>query len=73
MFAIETETKKQFPVVVVRKGNKLVGVVVNDLIGQQEIVMKPLGTYLEGIPAISGATILGDGRVALIVDSNDLF
>ncbi|KAB2860880.1 MAG: hypothetical protein F9K39_14570, partial [Exiguobacterium chiriqhucha] len=65
--------KTQFPVVVVRKGNKLVGVVVNDLIGQQEIVMKPLGTYLEGIPAISGATILGDGRVALIVDSNDLF
>ncbi|WP_215141592.1 chemotaxis protein CheA [Exiguobacterium qingdaonense] len=73
MFGIETETKSQFPVVVVRKGNKLVGVVVNDLIGQQEIVMKPLGTYLEGIPAISGATILGDGRVALIVDSNDLF
>ncbi|WP_114165563.1 chemotaxis protein CheA [Exiguobacterium sp. TNDT2] len=73
MFAIETEAKTQFPVVVVRKGNKLVGVVVNELIGQQEIVMKPLGTYLEGIPAISGATILGDGRVALIVDSNDLF
>ncbi|WP_214691832.1 chemotaxis protein CheA [Exiguobacterium sp. s160] len=73
MFGIESETKSQFPVVVVRKGNKLVGVVVNDLIGQQEIVMKPLGTYLEGIPAISGATILGDGRVALIVDSNDLF
>ncbi len=73
MFGIESETKTQFPVVVVRKGNKLVGVVVNDLIGQQEIVMKPLGTYLEGIPAISGATILGDGRVALIVDSNDLF
>lgn len=73
MFGIDSETKSQFPVVVVRKGNKLVGVVVNDLIGQQEIVMKPLGTYLEGIPAISGATILGDGRVALIVDSNDLF
>lgn len=73
MFGIEAETKSQFPVVVVRKGNKLVGVVVNDLIGQQEIVMKPLGSYLEGIPAISGATILGDGRVALIVDSNDLF
>ncbi|MCT4782877.1 MULTISPECIES: chemotaxis protein CheA [Exiguobacterium] len=73
MFGIDVETKSQFPVVVVRKGNKLVGVVVNDLIGQQEIVMKPLGSYLEGIPAISGATILGDGRVALIVDSNDLF
>ncbi|PPD50155.1 MAG: chemotaxis protein CheA [Methylotenera sp.] len=73
IFGIDSATKSQFPVVVVRKGNKLVGVVVNDLIGQQEIVMKPLGTYLEGIPAISGATILGDGRVALIVDSNDLF
>ncbi|WP_294740884.1 chemotaxis protein CheA [uncultured Exiguobacterium sp.] len=61
-----------YSVVVVRSGEKLAGLVVSELIGQQEIVMKPLGSYLEGIRAISGATILGDGQVALIIDSNAL-
>ncbi|MGE6554948.1 chemotaxis protein CheW [Exiguobacterium artemiae] len=61
-----------YSVVVVRSGEKLAGLIVSELIGQQEIVMKPLGSYLEGIRAISGATILGDGQVALIIDSNAL-
>lgn len=61
-----------YSVVVVRSGEKLAGLMVTELIGQQEIVMKPLGSYLEGIRAISGATILGDGQVALIIDSNAL-
>jgi len=61
-----------YSVVVVRSGEKLAGLMVSELIGQQEIVMKPLGSYLEGIRAISGATILGDGQVALIIDSNAL-
>jgi two-component system chemotaxis sensor kinase CheA len=47
--------------------------VVDSLIGQQEIVIKSLGSYLKGIPAIAGATILGNGGVALIVDPNQLF
>ncbi len=59
-------------VVIVRKGEKLAGLVVDSFIGQQEIVLKSLGNYLSNIFAISGATILGNGKVALIVDCNAL-
>ena len=71
---IETEKQDQdhLIVVVARKGDKLVGLVVDELIGQQEIVIKPLGKYINKSKLISGATILGDGEVALILDSNAL-
>lgn len=59
-------------VVIVRKGDKLAGLIVDSFIGQQEIVLKGLGNYLTSVFAISGATILGDGQVALIVDCNAL-
>lgn len=59
-------------VVIIRKGEKLAGLVVDSFIGQQEIVLKSLGNYLTNIFAISGATILGNGKVALIVDCNAL-
>lgn len=59
-------------IVIVRKGDKLAGLVVDSFIGQQEIVLKGLGNYLTNVFAISGATILGDGKVALIVDCNAL-
>lgn len=59
-------------VVIVRKGEKLAGLVVDSFIGQEEIVLKSLGNYLTNIFAISGATILGNGQVALIVDCNAL-
>jgi two-component system chemotaxis sensor kinase CheA len=59
-------------VVVIRKGEKLAALVVDAFIGQQEIVLKSLGNYLTNVFAISGATILGDGQVALIVDCNTL-
>ncbi len=59
-------------IVIVRKGDKLAGLVVDSFIGQQEIVLKGLGDYLTNVFAISGATILGDGQVALIVDCNSL-
>lgn len=59
-------------VVVIRKGEKMAGLIVDSFIGQKEVVLKPLGSYLSGIYAISGATILGDGQVALIIDSNTL-
>ncbi|MEK4485198.1 chemotaxis protein CheA [Psychrobacillus sp. FSL H8-0484] len=66
-------TKEEFhSVVLVRKGDKLAGLVVDSFIGQQEIVLKSLGTYLSSVFAISGATILGNGKVALIVDCNAL-
>ncbi len=59
-------------VVVVKKGDKLAGLVVDELIGQQEIVIKSLGKYISKCKIISGATVLGDGEVALILDANSL-
>lgn len=59
-------------VVIVKKGDKLAGLVVDNLIGQQEIVIKSLGKYIDSTKIISGATILGDGEVALILDTNVL-
>ncbi len=59
-------------IVIVRKGEKLAGLVVDSFIGQQEIVLKSLGNYLQNVFAISGATILGNGQVALIVECNSL-
>ncbi|QHT46676.1 chemotaxis protein CheA [Bacillus sp. SB49] len=66
------EEKEHYSVVIVRKGEKMAALVVNTFIGQQEVVLKSLGEYLSGVFAISGATILGDGQVALILDSNAL-
>ena len=68
----ENTTQKQLTVVVVRKGDKLSGFVVDRLLGQQEIVIKSLGKHLTGISEIAGATILGNGQVALILDVNAL-
>ena len=59
-------------VVIVKKGDKLVGLVIDELIGQQEIVIKTLGKYIKQCKFISGATILGDGEIALILDANAL-
>ncbi|MGN1400537.1 MAG: chemotaxis protein CheW [Bacillus sp. (in: firmicutes)] len=58
--------------IIVKKGDKMAGLIVDSFIGQQEVVLKSLGTYLTDVYAISGATILGDGQVALIVDCNAL-
>ena len=59
-------------VVIVAKGDKQAGFVVDNLIGQQEIVIKSIGKYINNSKMISGATILGDGEVALILDVNTL-
>lgn len=59
-------------IVIVKKGDKMAALVVDSFIGQQEIVLKSLGKYLQDVFAISGATILGDGQVALIIDTNAL-
>jgi Chemotaxis protein histidine kinase and related kinases len=60
-------------VVVVKKGDNYAGLVVDNLIGQQEIVIKSLGKFIKANKIISGATILGDGEMALILDVNTLF
>ena len=59
-------------VVIVKKGDKQAGLVIDKLLGQQEIVIKSLGKYIHVPKMISGATILGNGEVALIIDSNTL-
>jgi len=60
-------------VVIVRKGEKDLGLIIDSLIGQQEIVIKSLGPYLHFVKLIAGATILGNGGVALIIDTNEIF
>jgi len=73
---VEVESTKSpednLVVVIVKKGDRLAGLVVDELIGQQEIVIKSLGKYISKCKFISGATILGDGEVALILDANAL-
>lgn len=73
LFEVPTKSEEDhYSVVVVKKGDKMAGLVVDSFIGQQEIVLKSLGQYLTNVFAISGATILGDGQVALIIDCNAL-
>lgn len=71
---IESSRSKEenLVVVIVKKGDKLAGLVIDELMGQQEIVIKSLGKYIRQCKFISGATILGDGEVALILDANAL-
>ena len=66
------EEKESLTVVIVKKGEKFAGLVVDNLMGQQEIVIKSIGKYINNNKIISGATILGDGEVALILDANAL-
>ncbi|MGJ9381430.1 chemotaxis protein CheW [Salipaludibacillus sp. CF4.18] len=66
------EDDEFYSIVIIRKGEKMAALVVNAFIGQQEIVLKSLGDYLNNAFAISGATILGNGQVALIIDCNAL-
>ena len=66
----DTETETE--IVLVRKGDRMAALMVDDFIGQNDIVLKSLGKYLANNEIIFGATILGDGQVALIVDPNTL-
>ncbi len=68
----EAQEQDTITVVIVTKGDKQAGLVVDSLIGQMEIVIKSLGKYININKMISGATILGDGSVALIIDANTL-
>jgi len=68
----EQEQPEELFVVIVHIGEQRAGVIVDNLIGQQEIVIKSLGKLLAGIKVIAGATILGNGQVALIIDIGSL-
>jgi len=65
---ISDQEKHDSHVVIVNVGNIQVGLVVDDLIGQEEVVIKPLGAMLQGLQGMAGATITGDGKIALIID-----
>ncbi len=66
------EDPESLTVVIVKKGDKQAGLVVDNLIGQQEVVIKSIGSYINCSKIISGATILGDGEIALILEVNTL-
>lgn len=68
----DTNEEEETIIVVVRKGDKEAGLMIDSLIGQQEIVIKSLGKFLLDTPYLSGATILGNGKISLILDINSL-
>ena len=67
------ENQEMLPVVVIHDNDRRLGLVVDSLLERQEIVIKPLGEYLGDVPGISGATILGDGGVILILDPHEIY
>ena len=69
----EEAVRQKLTVVIINRGEKLLALAVDNLIGQQEVVIKNLGQYLKDVKNIAGATILGNGEVALILDVNSLF
>ena len=62
------QEQEVYPVVVIQTGEEKAGFIVDDLLGQQEVVIKSLGNFISDIKGIAGATVLGDGRVTLILD-----
>jgi two-component system chemotaxis sensor kinase CheA len=66
--SMEKSNSKDLAAVVVEKAGRSIGLVVDSLVGQQEIVVKSLSSKLENVKGFAGATILGDGKVALIID-----
>lgn len=72
-FSHNGEEARYLFVVVIQFGRQRIGLIVDSLIGEEEVVVKPLGSFVGDIPGISSATILGNGQVALIVDVFNLF
>ncbi len=68
----DSDNPENLTLVIVKKGEKDIGLTVDNLIGQQEIVIKTLGDFFDDIKFIAGATILGNGEVALILDTSKL-
>ena len=73
IFAIRSDTERPYHfVVIVGSGDKRVGLLVDSLIGEEDVVIKPLKDRFTNSPGVAGATILGNGTVALIIDVNQL-
>jgi len=73
LFGVEYIEKDKFPAIVVDLGAQKVAIGVDELLNKKDIVIKSLGKMLSNIKGFAGATILGDGRVVLIIDINSLF
>ncbi len=69
----QPEEREVLPIVVLQNGDRRLGLVVDSLLERQEIVIKPLGLYLGDVRGISGATIMGDGSVILILDPHEIY
>ncbi len=72
LMADKKEIEQRKSVVIIEHGKKVLGLVVSQVIGEQDIVVKPLGSIIKKTKGIAGATVLGDGRVALILDTMSL-
>ncbi len=70
---LQADAAQRRRVVVVRTGSGRIGLMVDDILGQNQTVIKPLGAYHRDLPGLAGATILGDGSIALIIDVGTLF
>jgi len=69
---VKHDTQDHIYVVVLGLAEKRLGLMVNGLLGQEEVVVKSIGDFFDDTPGIAGATIMGDGRVRLIVNVSDL-
>jgi len=72
-FPRSDEQQKRLFAVVVQSGKQRVGLIVDSLISEEDVIVKPLGNFIGDIPGISSAAILGEGQIALIVDVFSLF
>jgi two-component system chemotaxis sensor kinase CheA len=72
LFDIKTKEDKNKFIIIIDIGKKNIAIAVDDLYGEEEIVIKPLGKILKDIEGIAGATITGDGKVVLILDIKSL-
>jgi two-component system chemotaxis sensor kinase CheA len=72
IFDLTAEPRREFPVLVIGSGLSSVGIAADRLLGQREIVIRPINDPLLKVPAIAGATELGDGRAILILDADGI-
>lgn len=72
-FSEGAQEREVLPVVIIHVGDRRLGLVVDTLLERQEVVIKSLGEYMGDQPGISGATIMGDGRVVLILDPHEIY
>ncbi|EFI35115.1 CheA signal transduction histidine kinase [Desulfonatronospira thiodismutans ASO3-1] len=70
---VDQADRDELPLVIIKVGDRRMGFIVEDLLERQEVVIKSLGEYLGDQPGISGATIMGDGSVVLILDPNEIY